>query len=25
LDYDVNPIEGFSVERFWQMIFTHSE
>jgi hypothetical protein len=25
LEYDVNPIEGFSVERFWQMIFTHSE
>lgn len=25
LDYDVNPVEGFSVERFWQMIFTHSE
>jgi hypothetical protein len=25
LDYDVNPIEGFSVERFWQMIFTHTE
>jgi len=25
LDYDVNPMEGFSVERFWQMIFTHSE
>lgn len=25
LEYDVNPIEGFSIERFWQMIFTHSE
>lgn len=25
LDYDVNPVEGFSVERFWQMIFTHAE
>lgn len=25
LDYDMNPIEGFSVERFWKMIFTHSE
>jgi len=22
---EVNPVEGFSVERFWQMIFTHSE
>ena len=25
LEYDVNPIEGFSIERFWQMIFTHAE
>ena len=25
LEYDVNPIEGFSIERFWQMIFTHGE
>ena len=25
LDYDVNPVEGFCVERFWNMIFTHTE
>jgi len=25
LDYDVNPPEGFVIERFWNMIFTHSE
>lgn len=25
LDYDVHPVEGFCVERFWHMIFTHSE
>ncbi len=25
LDYDVNPYEGFVIERFWNMIFTHSE
>ncbi len=25
LDYDVNPSEGFIIERFWNMIFTHSE
>jgi Protein of unknown function (DUF3431) len=25
LDYDTNPIEGFVIERFWNMIFTHSE
>ena len=25
LDYDVNPVEGYVIERFWNMIFTHTE
>ena len=25
LDYSVNPVEGFVIERFWHMIFTHTE
>ena len=25
LDYDINPIEGFCLERFWHMIFTNSD
>ena len=25
LDYDINPYEGFVIERFWNMVFTHSE
>jgi hypothetical protein len=25
LDYDVNPVEGYVIERFWHMIFTHTE
>lgn len=25
LDYDINPPEGFVIERFWNMIFTNSE
>jgi len=25
LDYDINPIEGHSVERLWHTVFTHSE
>jgi len=25
MDYHVNPPEGFALERFWTMIFTHTE
>jgi hypothetical protein len=25
LDYDINPYEGFVIERLWNMVFTHSE
>ncbi len=25
VDYDINPIEGFCLERFWHMIFTNSD
>jgi Protein of unknown function (DUF3431) len=25
LDYDSNPLENYAIERFWNMIFTHSE